>query len=157
MWDWVDQTLIRRDAAGRDYWAQGPDFANTGGDDSPVGDGVVDGDRTPQPEYHELAKVYAPIAFARTGDSYAVLNRHDHLDLSGFALAWAVLEDGVEVARGTMPTPLVAAGAQAALPIALPAAKDQAAERSLVLRARAKAGAIPLVPAGHVVGWDQFA
>ncbi|TGX54822.1 DUF4981 domain-containing protein [Sphingomonas gei] len=157
VWDWVDQTLIRKDARGRDYWAQGPDFANVGGDDSPVGDGVIQSDRTPNPAYFEMAKVYAPIAFERTGEGFAILNRHDHINLSRFALDWAVLEDGKESARGTLVTPQVAAGGRAPLALALPETKDPAAERIVILRARARGGAIPLVEAGHVVGWEQFA
>ncbi|MBB4085064.1 DUF4981 domain-containing protein [Sphingomonas carotinifaciens] len=157
IWDWVDQTLIRKDAAGRDYWAQGPDFENKGGDDSPVGDGVIRSDRTPDPEYHEMAKVYAPIGFERMAPGYVVVNRHDHVDLSGYTLDWAMLEDGVEVARGNIPVPVVAPGGRAPLQLTPPPARDPSAERRLVLRARAKAGAIPLVDAGHVVGWEQFA
>ncbi|KQM81822.1 beta-galactosidase [Sphingomonas sp. Leaf23] len=156
VWDWVDQTILRKDAQGRDYWAQGRDFVKDG-DDSPVGDGVIGADRVPDPEYHELAKVYAPIAFERAGDGYRVINRHDHIDLSRFTLDYALLEDGREVATGTLTTPAVAAGARAPLSIALPAPRDPAAERMLVLRARAGRGAIPLVPAGHVVAWEQFA
>ncbi|WP_294198502.1 glycoside hydrolase family 2 TIM barrel-domain containing protein [uncultured Sphingomonas sp.] len=156
VWDWVDQTIIRKDAAGREYWAQGRDFVPDG-DDSPVGDGVIRSDRTPDPEYYELAKVYAPIAFERSGDGYVVVNRHDHIDLSRFTLDYAVLEDGREVARGNVAMPRVAAGARAPLALTLPAARDTSAERMLVLRARATKGAIPLVERGHVVGYEQFA
>ncbi|MEN2748906.1 glycoside hydrolase family 2 TIM barrel-domain containing protein [Sphingomonas sp. T9W2] len=156
VWDWVDQTIIRKDAAGRDYWAQGRDFVPDG-DDSPVGDGVIRSDRTPDPEYYEMAKVYAPIAFERDGDGYAVLNRHDHIDLSRFTLDYAVLEDGRAVASGRVAMPAVAAGQRAPLALTLPPVRDTGAERMLVLRARAKAGAIPLVAAGHVVGYEQFA
>jgi beta-galactosidase len=157
VWDWVDQTIIRKDAQGREYWAQGRDFVPDG-DDSPVGDGVIRSDRTPDPEYHELAKVYAPIAFERSGDGgYAVVNRHDHIDLSRFTLDYAVLEDGREVAHGAVTVPSVAPGARAPLAVALPATRDAGAERMLVLRARATKGAIPLVAAGHVVAWEQFA
>ena len=156
VWDWVDQTILRKDAAGRDYWAQGRDFV-ADGDDSPVGDGVIGADRTPDPEYHELAKVYAPIAFERVGAGYGVVNRHDHIDLSRFTLDYSVLEDGREVARGALRMPAVAAGARAPLALPLPPARDAAAERMLVLRARTTGGAIPLVAAGHVVGYDQFA
>ncbi|WP_235519637.1 glycoside hydrolase family 2 TIM barrel-domain containing protein [Sphingomonas sp. Leaf22] len=156
VWDWVDQTILRKDAAGRDYWAQGRDFV-ADGDDSPVGDGVIRSDRTPDPEYYEMAKVYAPIAFARAGDGFVVLNRHDHIDLSRFTLDYAVLEDGRAVATGRVAIPAVAAGQRAPLSLTLPPARDAAAERMLVLRARTKAGAIPLVAAGHVVGYEQFA
>lgn len=157
VWDWVDQTVLKKGADGREFLAQGPDFENKGGDDSPVGDGVVGSDRTPDPEYYELAAVQAPIAFDRTPSGYAVVNRHDHIDLSRFTLDWAVMEDGVPVASGAVPTPAVAPGETAPLDLPLPPQRDVAAERTLVLRARARAGAIPLVPAGHVVGATQFA
>ena len=157
VWDWVDQTIIRKDEAGRDYFAQGPDFANKGGDDSPVGDGVIRSDRTPDPEYFELAKVQSPIAFAQARPGYEVLNRHDHIDLSRFTLDWTMMEDGRAVATGTIPTPAVAPGGRAPLSFTPPPARDAGAERILVLRARARAGAIPMVAAGHVVGWEQFA
>ncbi len=156
VWDWVDQTIIRKDALGRDYWAQGPDFANKGGDDSPVGDGVIRSDRTPDPEYYELAKVQSPIAFEQMRPGFAVTNRHDHIDLSGFTLDWTMMEDGRAVATGSTPTPQLAPGGRSSLNFTPPPARRAGAERILVLRARAKAGAIPMVPAGHVVGWEQF-
>jgi beta-galactosidase len=157
VWDWVDQTLILKDKQGRDYWAQGPNFPDSRSDESPVGDGVIQSDRTPDPEYYELAKVYAPIAFERDGAGFNILNRHDHIDLSRFTLEWSVLEDGKEAAQGSLPMPAVAVGARATLAFTPPPPRDPAAERILVLRARAKKGAIPLVEAGHVVGWEQFA
>ncbi|KQU62495.1 beta-galactosidase [Sphingomonas sp. Leaf339] len=162
VWDWVDQTMLLKDKAGRPYWGQGLDFdpdpkaPGVHGDDSPVGDGVIQSDRTPDPEYYELAKAQSPIAFERTEGGYRILNRHDHIDLSRFTVDWTMMEDGVAVARGAVPMPAVAAGSSAVLPIALPVAKDGGAERVLVLRARAKAGAVPMLPAGHIVGWEQF-
>ncbi len=156
VWDWVDQTIIVKDKAGRDYFAQGPDFANKGGDDSPVGDGVIRSDRTPDPEYFELAKVQSPIAFVQVRPGYAVENRHDHIDLSRFTLDWTMMEDGRAIASGTIPTPVVAPGGHAPLAFTPPPARDAGAERILVLRVRAKPGAIPMVAAGHVVGWEQF-
>lgn len=156
VWDWVDQAVWQTDAKGRRFWAQGANFENRGGDASPVGDGVIDADRVPQPEYFEMAKVHAPIAFIVTPKGYDVVNRHDHIDLSRFTLDWTVMEDGVAVADGALNMPVVPPGSHAPIAFELPPAKDPAAERILVLRARAKADAIPMVAAGHVVGWDQF-
>ncbi|WP_334183442.1 glycoside hydrolase family 2 TIM barrel-domain containing protein [Novosphingobium sp.] len=162
IWDWVDQTMELKDKDGRTYWGQGLDYdpdpkaPGVHGDDSPVGDGVIQSDRTPDPEYYELAKVQSPIAFTQEAGGYRVLNRHDHIDLSRFTLDWTVMENGRDVAHGALTVPAVAAGASAPLTVPVPAAKDPAAERILVLRARAKAGAVPTQPAGHVVGWEQF-
>ncbi|MFC0687482.1 glycoside hydrolase family 2 TIM barrel-domain containing protein [Novosphingobium clariflavum] len=163
IWDWVDQTMELKDKQGRTYWGQGLDYdpdpkaPGVHGDDSPVGDGVIQSDRTPDPEYYELAKVQAPIAFTHDANGYRVVNRHDHIDLSRFTLDWTVMEDGREASRGALTTPDVPAGASAPLILPIPAAKNPSAERILVLRARARAGAVPTQPAGHVVGWEQFA
>lgn len=104
LWDWVDQSMLRKDKDGRDYWAQGFDYGPSPiGDDSTIGDGVIQADRTPDPEYFEVAKVYAPIAFeavdARAG-RFTLVNRHDHIGLEGFRFDWELLENGVAVARG---------------------------------------------------------
>ncbi|WP_454798272.1 glycoside hydrolase family 2 TIM barrel-domain containing protein [Novosphingobium lindaniclasticum] len=162
IWDWVDQTMLLKDKDGRPFWGQGldydPDPKSPGvhGDDSPVGDGVIQSDRTPDPEYYELAKVQSPIAFTHDAGGYRVVNRHDHIDLSRFTLDWTMMENGNDVASGTLATRQVAAGSSAALTVPVPAARNASAERILVLRARARAGAVPSQPAGHVVGWEQF-
>ncbi|WP_241557215.1 glycoside hydrolase family 2 TIM barrel-domain containing protein [Croceibacterium ferulae] len=163
VWDWVDQTMLLNDDDGRPYWAQGvdfdpnPDAPGVHGDSSPVGDGVIQADRTPDPEYFELAHVQAPITFVQDDAGWRVVNRHDHIDLSAFALEWALLEDGAEIARGALPTPEVPPGGSAPLAVPVPPARDPLAERRLVLRAVAQDGAVPMLPAGHVVGWEQFA
>lgn len=163
VWDWVDQTMILKDKSGRPYWGQGLDYdpdpkdAGLHGDDSPVGDGVIRSDRTPDPEYYEMAHVQSPIAFTQTGGGWQVVNRHDHIDLSRFTLDWTVLENGEETAHGSIATPQVQPGQRAPIAFTLPAPRDATAERSLILRARTKAGAIRPLPAGHVVGWEQFA
>lgn len=163
VWDWVDQTMALKDKDGRPYWGQGLDYdpdpkgPGVHGDDSPVGDGVIQSDRTPDPEYYELAKVQSPIAFTHDATGYRIVNRHDHIDLSRFTLDWTVMENGVAAASGSLAMPDVAPGQSAPLSITPPAPRNAQAERILVLRARAKADAVPMLPAGHVVGWDQFA
>ncbi|WP_241491107.1 glycoside hydrolase family 2 TIM barrel-domain containing protein [Sphingomonas sanguinis] len=163
VWDWVDQTMILKDKQGRPYWGQGLDYdpdpkdAGLHGDDSPVGDGVIQSDRTPDPEYYEMAHVQSPIHFTHEGGGWQVVNRHDHIGLSRFTLDWTVLENGVETAHGSIATPQVLPGQSAPIAFTLPPARDASAERSLILRARTKAGAIPPLPAGQVIGWEQFA
>lgn len=162
VWDWVDQTMIAKDANSRDYWASGFDYGpNPRGDISVVADGLVQADRTPNPHYFELAKVYAPIGFdgfdAGAG-TVRLLNRHDMIDLSGFDLDWRVEADGVVLASGSVPTPTLAAGGTAVLalpPLPVPDAGD-GRQHVLTLRATARDGAIKGVAAGHVVAWEQF-
>jgi beta-galactosidase len=74
------------------------------GDNSVVGDGVVRADRTPDPEYYELQKVYSPVVFE--GDPKAgndrVVNRYDFRDLSGLGLRMGIARDGVQRRSGKL-------------------------------------------------------
>lgn len=156
VWDWVDQSIIARDEKGRTYWASGFDLNPERGDNSVVGDGVVRSDRTPDPEYFELQKVYSPVVFE--GDPAAgaieVVNRYDMRDLSHLAFDWELARDGVNVARGTLADAAVPAGGRQKLALALPEVAP-GGERVLTVHARLRA-AEPGVEKGSVVGWSQF-
>jgi beta-galactosidase len=160
IWDWVDQAMLLKDKQGRSYWAQGEDFGpNPRKDMSEVGDGLVQADRTPDPEYYEVRKAYSPVVFE--GDPAAgrlrVVNRHDFADLSGFDFDWSVTRDGSPVVGGALAGVNAAAQSSAEVALALPAfERDPRYEYALTLRAKARAGAIPGVPAGTVLGFTQF-
>ena len=160
IWDWVDQGMLLKDKNGREYWAQGEDFGpNPRGDMSVVGDGLVQADRTPDPEYYELQKVYSPVIFEGNPQAgkLRVVNRYDFNDLSGFDFEWVVTRDGVPVGSGPLRGVRAAAQTSAAVPLKLPAFKrDPGAEYLLTLRARAKPDSIRGVAAGQVVGFSQF-
>jgi beta-galactosidase len=158
VWDWVDQGVAARDEQGRPYWASGFDLNPEHGDNSVVGDGVVRADRTPDPEYYELQKVYSPVVFA--GDpakgTLRVLNRYDFRDLSGLDFEWVVARDGVRVAGGALAGVQAAAGGSGPVALRLPALAPQGGELVLTLRAKAREGHTMGVPAGAIVGWSQF-
>ncbi|WP_298330926.1 glycoside hydrolase family 2 TIM barrel-domain containing protein [Asticcacaulis sp.] len=160
IWDWVDQAVIRKDAKGRDYWAQGFDFP-TGEwqEDSTIGDGVVQADRTPDPEYYELQKVYSPVVFEgdpKTG-TLTVVNRNDLIDLSGYAFGWKLEKDGVTVKTGTLTGVNAPAAGRTAVPLDLGAVSyDPAAEYVLTVSAVAADDRMPGVPKGSSMGWTQF-
>jgi beta-galactosidase len=160
VWDWVEQSTILKTADGRQYWGTGGDYGPNPGGDIEFGDGVIQSDRTPNPQAYELQKVYSPIAFSASdadAGAIAVTNRHDFRDLSGFDFDWQILEDGVAVAEGAAPALATPARATETLQLQLPAiARKPGAEYVLTVRAHAKNGSIPLVPAGFVVGWEQF-
>ncbi|MFT7772175.1 glycoside hydrolase family 2 TIM barrel-domain containing protein [Roseateles sp.] len=160
IWDWVDQSMFRFNKDGRPYWGDGGEYGPNPGGDIEFGDGLIQPDRTANPHLHEARKVLSPIQF----DGFdarklqvTVRNRHDHVDLSGYRFEWLLHADGVRVAGGSLPdlkTP--ARGSQA---IALPlrgVALKRGVEYLVTVRALARADAIPLVPEGHVVGWEQF-
>ncbi|MET3825778.1 beta-galactosidase [Sphingomonas sp. PvP055] len=161
IWDWVDQSMYRYTKDGRRYWGDGGEYGPNPGGDIEFGDGLLQSDRTPNPAWYELQKVYAPIQFEgfdpATG-RVTVRNRHDFRDLSGFGFDWEVQEDGVAIAKGALPAMKTAAhGTETVtLPIGTIPRKP-GSEYFVTVRARAEAGAVPLVPAGYVVSWEQFA
>lgn len=161
IWDWVDQSMYRYTKDGRRYWGDGSEYGPNPGGDIEFGDGLMQADRTPNPHLYELRKVYEPIQFdgseIRSG-RVTVRNRHDFVDLSAFTFEWQVEENGVPVASG--PLPALTIPARGAQTIELPlsgVSRRPDAEYFVTVRAKAKEGAIALVPAGHIVGWEQFA
>ncbi len=161
IWDWVDQSMYRYTKDGRRYWGDGGEYGPNPGGEIEFGDGLLNPDRTPHPQLFEVQKVYAPVIFAAVdavAGRFTVTNRHDFRDLSGFDFDWTVNENGVPVAHGAVPALHTAAHATEPFTLSLPKLPAKpGAEYLVTISARAKAGTIPLVPAGHVVGWDQFA
>ena len=149
VWDWMDQSVLDKDAKGHPYWASGFDINPKNGDNSVVGDGVIRSDGTPDPEYYELQKVYSPVVFEGDPKSgkVKVVNRYDFKDLSGLSFDWVITRDGVQAASGKLGSAKAAAGGSEQLAIALP--KLAAEGKELVATLRAKSG-------DTVVGWSQF-
>ncbi|QAY77952.1 glycoside hydrolase family 2 TIM barrel-domain containing protein [Sphingosinicella sp. BN140058] len=160
IWDWVDQSMYRKTADGRPYWGTGGEYGPNPGGDIEFGDGLMQADRTPNPQMFEVRKVYAPIQFegydAASG-RLTVINRHDFLDLSGFDFGYTLLEDGIEVARGALPALSTAARKRQTIALTLPRHERRPGrEYVLTVAARAKAGTVPALDAGAAVGWEQF-
>ena len=161
IWDWVDQSMYRYTKDGRRYWGDGGEYGPNPGGEIEFGDGMIQPDRTPNPQLYEARKVLSPIQFGgfdpATG-KVTVTNRHDFRDLSGFDFGWTLEENGIAIASGDLPA--MATAARTSQTIALPLPKVTAkpgAEYFVTVRAKAKAGAVPLTPAGYTVGWEQFA
>lgn len=161
VWDWVDQSMYRYTKDGRRYWGDGGEYGPNPGGDIEFGDGLLQSDRTPNPQLYELRKVYAPVQFDGFDPVHGrvtVRNRHDFRDLSGFTFDWALEENGVPVAKGELP-PLTTP-ARAAESIALPLAGHAlapGAEYFVTVNVRAREGAVPGVAGGTLVGFEQFA
>ncbi|MDI1247927.1 MAG: glycoside hydrolase family 2 TIM barrel-domain containing protein [Lacunisphaera sp.] len=117
VWMFQDQG-IRRNATltgappnGAMYvWPDASHYYDTAGTDG--ADGIVYSDRTPQVDYWQVRKVYAPVRIAerrvkvREGEQEIVLqveNRHDFRDLGGMKLEWSLRANGVETQTGSQP------------------------------------------------------
>ncbi len=101
-WDWVDQALRSKDENGNEYWniINYSDGANTN-------DGLINPDRTPQPEMHEMKKMYQYFTVkdvdVNTG-VVAIFNHNYFTDASDVYLKWEIIENGISIANGTIDT-----------------------------------------------------
>ncbi len=102
----------------------------------------------------ELETVFAPVLITFGAGRVRVENRHRFRDLSYLAFVWALEEEGVEVATGTLRVGALPAGAHAELPVPdeLPPVKG---ETWLTVRA-VLADDEPWAAAGHEVAWGQL-
>ena len=102
IWDWVDQSLYRKDEQGREYL----DVINLL-DKSPANDGLINSDRTVQPEMYEMKKVHQNINVRNqdiNSGLVVISNERYFKNLDDVYLEWRLLENGKSIATGRMDT-----------------------------------------------------
>ncbi|SVC13081.1 uncharacterized protein METZ01_LOCUS265935, partial [marine metagenome] len=86
IWDWVDQTILKSNDSGKEYWAYGGDFGPefSENDSNFCANGLVAADRSLNPHIHEVKKVYEPVKFSFNKDDniLTIENKYDFIDLS---------------------------------------------------------------------------
>ncbi len=107
IWDFSDQTFLRKDAKGNKIWAYGSDLGNVGptSDTSFCADGMFTSARTPHPQAFEVQKVYQNVSIKPvqlTTNVFTVENRFDYTNLKNYIISWKIVGDGVEVANGSL-------------------------------------------------------
>jgi len=100
IWDWVDQGLRSKDKGGREFWniINHIDGANTN-------DGLVNPDRTPQPELKEVKKVFQNFNVHNIDINeglVSISNDNYFKSAKDVALNWSLLENGVEIDKGSI-------------------------------------------------------
>jgi beta-galactosidase len=102
IWDWVDQGLRLKNKDGKAF----TDHINHI-DGANAGDGLVNPDRTPQPEINEVKFVYQSIKLAPPAPLLAgqpikinVRNTYNFQSLEPFRLEWELIRNGSVVQRG---------------------------------------------------------
>jgi beta-galactosidase len=160
IWDWVDQGLTAYDEQGRKYWAYGGDL---GGhrwthDENFCDNGLVNADRTIHPALHEVKMWYSPVWFADEDVAKGKILIHNYnlfTSLKDYDFKWVLIKNGepVDSARfSATAKPMTDAHVALKLPKLSYAQGD---EYFLNLYAVTTV-ASPLVPAGHVVAFEQI-
>ena len=162
IWDWGDQAMRATDERGREYWAYGGDFGPAGvrNDGNFLVNGLVSADRRPHPHAWEVKKVYEPVGIRMVGGDprhIVIENRRAFADLSDLEGTWEFVLSGHQSDSGPLPELATAPGASDTLMLegqrVFELSPGVEHLMTIVLRTREDA---PLVPAGHVVAWEQF-
>lgn len=105
IWDWVDQGLLARTQDGEEYYGYGGDFGDTPHDKNFCINGILFPDRTPQPAYWEVKKVYQNIRMQSIdpqAGKIQVTNEHYFTNLDQYTIEWNLLENGETLQSGTL-------------------------------------------------------
>lgn len=117
VWEFFDQGILRKSSkkistheATTFVWPTENTFYDTA--DNQGTDGIVYADRTPQVDYFQLRKVYAPIRVLDTSFNYQagkqtfpikVVNRYDFTNLSKVTCKWQLWGDSTLLSSGSLP------------------------------------------------------
>lgn len=160
IWDWADQGILVKNAAGREYWAYGGDFGEPWHDGVFCNNGIVFPDRSLHPQYHEVAKLYQKIHVtwaAAEKRELLIRNRNFFTDLSTVRGRWKQLVDGVVVSTGDLALPPVPAQSEVRVRVPLALADGApGAERHLIVEF-SLVHDTSWAPAGFVVAREQLA
>ncbi|WP_421876642.1 glycoside hydrolase family 2 TIM barrel-domain containing protein [Marinoscillum sp.] len=158
IWDWVDQGLLTQTPDGEPYFAYGGDLGGQSlqNDGNFCLNGLISPDRKPNPHLYEVGKVYQYIKFrdfdVEKGE-LTLYNGYDFKDLSDYEISWVLLENGQEVANGTLPKTNLKARSEQKIKVALPTLKDGSYHLNFFAKLATDDG---LLTKGHVVAKEQF-
>ncbi|MDP4208460.1 MAG: glycoside hydrolase family 2 TIM barrel-domain containing protein [Bacteroidota bacterium] len=160
IWDWVDQGILTKDAAGRKFWAYGGDLGsqNYTNDENFDHNGLVWPDRTPHPGLYEVKKVYQDILFKASDVSkglITVVNDFNYTNLSNYNFKYEVLKNGEVVKDGTFDVEL-APEKEKQVQLSLPDIKPADGTEYLLNVYALKCNGDEIVPQGHEVAREQF-
>jgi len=100
IWDYIDQTLTKKDRYGKEFQAYGGDFLERPTDYNFSGNGIVYGEgREISPKMQEVKFCYQYIRLTVSEEKMTVENRHLFTNTDAYGCVVSVKRDGVEVER----------------------------------------------------------
>lgn len=115
IWDYIDQSVYKKDRYGKEFLAYGGDFGDRPTDYGFCTNGIVYADRKESPKMQEVKFLYQNLKLTVDRDGVTVRNENLFADTSELELAFVLSADGKELARRVEQVN-VAAGAEAYVP-----------------------------------------
>lgn len=98
IWDYIDQSITKKDRYGSEFQAYGGDFADRPSDYEFSGNGIALGeDRKPSPKMQDVKYNYQNISIAFGDDEVTIINRNLFTDLSEYEAVFILEADGRKV------------------------------------------------------------
>lgn len=153
IWDFADQSIKRVAADGTVEYTYGGDWGDRPNDGTFAFNGIVRADRSPNPAFYEVKKVYQQVQFALNDGKVELTNEFMFTNLDRFDLRFEVLKDGnvTESAEIACPSVEPQSTGRVALPVTLPKGEEVQLNVSALVRE-----AFDVYPAGHVIAEEQI-
>jgi len=160
IWDFVDQSLRKRDKNGVAYYTYGGDYNKyDGSDNNFLDNGLISPDRVLNPHMHEVSYFYQSIWAKPVDMSKGELNIYNEnffRDLSNCYAEWQLMADGQVIQSGVIPVLDVQPQQTGHIKVAYDLTVVPAAAELLFNIQFKLKKAEPLLPAGYVVAKDQL-
>jgi beta-galactosidase len=127
IWDYIDQSLIRKDRYGNEYLAFGGDFDDRPTDYSFCGNGIVFADRTLTPKMQEVKYLYQNIKLEPGKEFIRVINGNLFESTASLRLHYRLYLEGKEIYSGFSDT-VIEAQSEELVAIVLPDVSGTAGE-----------------------------
>ncbi|MDD3946843.1 MAG: glycoside hydrolase family 2 TIM barrel-domain containing protein [Clostridia bacterium] len=154
IWDFADQSIKVVNKNGVTEWRYGGDFGDTPNDGNFAFNGIVRGDRSPNPSLYEVRKQYQQADIALIDGKITFYNRYMFTNLSVFDCLLELISDGITVEKRKMAMPSVKPGAIGSLEIPFDIERHSG-EMTLLISLVTKTDAL-YAKAGHVAAYEQL-
>lgn len=153
IWDYIDQSIYKKDRYGREFQAYGGDFDDRPCDYNFSGDGIAyGGERLPSPKMQEVKYVYQSISVQVFEERVKIVNRNLFADTSDFDCVVRLEREGKVVEEQLLMTDVEpGSSAEYALPLTIPA---QEGEYTITVSFHLKKDT-SWAPAGHEIAFGQ--
>lgn len=153
IWDYVDQSIYKKDRYGKEFQAYGGDFGERPTDYNFSGNGIVyGGDRAPSPKMQEVKYNYQNISAEVSADKVMIRNKNLFTNTSAFDCVVTLAKDGLPVYEAPMDTAVAPLSEQE---YALPVRRaEQPGEYTVTVSFRLKEDTL-WAKAGHEVAFGQ--
>ncbi|MBN2558320.1 MAG: hypothetical protein JXB33_06170 [Clostridia bacterium] len=103
IWDFADQSILKKTDDGRDFWTYGGDFGDEPNDANFCGNGIFAADRSPHPALYEVRALYSPVSVSMESPGVLqITNKRRFAGTDDLRMLWNITSDGRTVEGGVI-------------------------------------------------------